>query len=413
MRKPFLFLSLLTLSLHAFSQTIPDYIPTNNLVVWYPFSGNANDVSGNGNVTTNYGATLTTDRFGNPNAAYSFNGNNSQYFSCINNTLPMGKTKRTISLWLDPYSVISSALSLTALSYGSATNSHANMIAFGDGSKGVSFQGWGDDLNTYNTFSFNEWIHVLVTFDSLNVKVYVNNILLGSTQKPNWNTTGTAFNIGTRIDKTTGFFNGKIDDIAIWNRVLTPSEIELVFKSCSFSVGAQPVNDTAMTGNVAQFVYSVSDLNVNYKWQTDLGLGFQFLTNSGQYSGVNNDTLTISGLTLANNNQLFRCIISKDSCIDTSNISKLVVTNNTGIPTTNHENDIILYPNPATSVLYFIFQTNKKDFQYTITDLEGRKVKEGKVGSENSSITIEDLANGLYFIKINDHSLKEYKFLKN
>jgi hypothetical protein len=44
------------------------------LVAYYPFDGNAQDVSGNGNHATVYGATLTTDRFGNPNSAYNFNG---------------------------------------------------------------------------------------------------------------------------------------------------------------------------------------------------------------------------------------------------------------------------------------------------------------------------------------------------
>jgi hypothetical protein len=44
------------------------------LVRNYPFNGNANDVSPNLSHGTVYGATLTTDRFGNPNSAYSFNG---------------------------------------------------------------------------------------------------------------------------------------------------------------------------------------------------------------------------------------------------------------------------------------------------------------------------------------------------
>ena len=42
----------------------------------YPFNGNATDESGNGNNGTVYGATLTTDRFGNANKAYNFNGVN-------------------------------------------------------------------------------------------------------------------------------------------------------------------------------------------------------------------------------------------------------------------------------------------------------------------------------------------------
>ena len=46
----------------------------NDLVAYYPFNGNANDESGNGNNGTNNGATLTSDRFGNLNSAYNFPG---------------------------------------------------------------------------------------------------------------------------------------------------------------------------------------------------------------------------------------------------------------------------------------------------------------------------------------------------
>src|SRR3990167_6219025 len=45
------------------------------LVAFYPFNGNANDESGNGNDGTVNGATLTTDRFGNTDRAYGFDGN--------------------------------------------------------------------------------------------------------------------------------------------------------------------------------------------------------------------------------------------------------------------------------------------------------------------------------------------------
>ena len=55
---------------------VPTYVPTNGLVGYWPFNGNANDASGNGNNGTVNGATLTTDRNGNANSAYSFDGNN-------------------------------------------------------------------------------------------------------------------------------------------------------------------------------------------------------------------------------------------------------------------------------------------------------------------------------------------------
>ena len=55
----------------------------NGLVGYYPFCGNANDGSGNGNNGVVAGATLTTDRFGNANSAYNFNG--SSVISVANN----------------------------------------------------------------------------------------------------------------------------------------------------------------------------------------------------------------------------------------------------------------------------------------------------------------------------------------
>ena len=55
---------------------VPNYVPTNGLVGWWPFNGNANDESGNGNNGTNNGATLTADRFGNVNKSYLFTPNN-------------------------------------------------------------------------------------------------------------------------------------------------------------------------------------------------------------------------------------------------------------------------------------------------------------------------------------------------
>jgi hypothetical protein len=86
----------------AFAQ-VPSFVPTNGLVGWWPFNGNANDESGNGNNGTVNGATLTTDRFGNANSAYFFNGNssNSPYIianSPINNNTA---SSFSFSIWLN------------------------------------------------------------------------------------------------------------------------------------------------------------------------------------------------------------------------------------------------------------------------------------------------------------------------
>src|ERR1700744_2259523 len=64
----------------------------------YEFSGNTNDASSYNIKATNYGATLTTDRFGNANSAYSFNGVN-EYMD--GDTSNRGITSEvTISAWI-------------------------------------------------------------------------------------------------------------------------------------------------------------------------------------------------------------------------------------------------------------------------------------------------------------------------
>ena len=72
--KKLLLFGAIALSINAFGQ-VPNYVPSNGLIGWWPFNGNANDESGNSNDGTVNGATLANDRNAVPNSAYSFDGN--------------------------------------------------------------------------------------------------------------------------------------------------------------------------------------------------------------------------------------------------------------------------------------------------------------------------------------------------
>ena len=76
---------------------IPSYIPQDSLVAWYPFNGNANDESGNGNNGSVNGATLTTDKDGNEDSAYSFDGMANEII--ISHSDEMNSDEMTISVW--------------------------------------------------------------------------------------------------------------------------------------------------------------------------------------------------------------------------------------------------------------------------------------------------------------------------
>jgi len=97
-KKAFLTILLSTLGvLNAYSQ-LPSYVPSNGLVGYWPFNGNANDESGNGNNGTVNGATLTADRNGVAGNAYNFDGVN-DYIKCLN-AGPGGNPTVTVSFWM-------------------------------------------------------------------------------------------------------------------------------------------------------------------------------------------------------------------------------------------------------------------------------------------------------------------------
>lgn len=75
---------------------------SDGLVACYPFNGNANDESGNGNDGTVYGAILAEDRFGNPNSAYYFDGNASINTPVSSNNNYTLITARLAALWRLP-----------------------------------------------------------------------------------------------------------------------------------------------------------------------------------------------------------------------------------------------------------------------------------------------------------------------
>src|ERR1044072_6166803 len=80
---------------------IPNIVSAQGLVGYWPFTGSANDASGNGNNGTVYNATLTYDRFGVANRAYNFNGTNA-YIQAAHSSLYDfdGSTDFTISAWV-------------------------------------------------------------------------------------------------------------------------------------------------------------------------------------------------------------------------------------------------------------------------------------------------------------------------
>lgn len=220
--------------------TNSDYVNiTNGLIAYYPFKGNTNDQSGNGNNLTNYGATLSTDRFGNIDNAYEFNGSNN-YLIVSNSNHPTKNVTVTYSVWIYYSGNLNVGQHASVVDVGNAGDSYP--------SKRSALLIWknttSNDLFTYceqsNDFAFkdyninnNQWIHVLIIKTSTNIILYINGSFIESGSiKSNQNVTSTKISIGGNgnLQHANGeYFRGKIDDIRIYNRALSDNEISQLY----------------------------------------------------------------------------------------------------------------------------------------------------------------------------------------
>lgn len=212
-----------------------EQIPTNGLVAYYPFNGNANDTSGNGVNGTVTAATLTSDRFGNSNTAYSFDGVSS-YIDAVIPNIPKNNAARTISGWFKSNDAFSDPNKYDATIFNYGTLAKLQRLSLSIYRKGyldlISGTSSSSDDYYINNFDYanNDWYFFTATYDGTKLSIYVNGKYVDQ-KAVSLNTVGNIFRIGERIsgDTVKEGFKGTIDDIAIWNRVLTPEEISALY----------------------------------------------------------------------------------------------------------------------------------------------------------------------------------------
>jgi hypothetical protein len=186
----------------------------------------------------------------------------------------------------------------------------------------------------------------------------------------------------------------------------------VLLQAC-FSIIDQPASQNVNIGASAKFVIYVSETGISYQWQTDIGLGFQNISDAGPYSGAKNDTLTVSNTTISNNNQHFRCIVKSTRCVDTSTVAILTVKDNTGINEEVEQNLFKVYPNPVNSNINVQVDESLIGATYTITDQLGKIAMTGKLNSENSTIELGNLLGGIYIFSFGNNIKHVFTVIKN
>lgn len=212
---------------------------SNELVAYYPFNGNANDESGNMNHGTVYGATLTTDRIGSANSAYSFDG--------INDYIDIGDANKANFAFTTTFTVTAWVKGNTVSgTHGIISKTHDSedgyLLSLSNGkiSGGTSGPGSHKNIEGSTTLNVDTWYHVAAVFaaSEFTHHIYINGVLDDGTEGDNNQSqlrdSGEelilgAINRGNNNGEITEFFNGVIDEIRFYNRGLTEEEINNLY----------------------------------------------------------------------------------------------------------------------------------------------------------------------------------------
>jgi hypothetical protein len=422
----------LGLATATIAQTAPSYLPTNGLVGWWPFNGNANDESGNGNNGTVNGATLTTDRFGNAGKAYSFDGTSNYIDGQFLTPILTTGNGLTFATWVN-FPIINSLpqINLTnnnGSGYGIWSNIVNGNRVF-SGLCGNAFVGPSMQINDVNSPSINTWYSVVLTCDlSTSIsKLYVNGFIVDQSNAQLVQASLDLFTFG-KWPGNNVFLTGNLDDIGIWNRALTQQEITDLHNAVNCNLTITPQTNSLQIGNTATFNATTSDVNPTHVWQSDFGQGFVTLNNYGNYSGINTNTLSIANVQLANHNQPIRAISTSGNCVDTSNVAYINIAdtcittvydtvttyisvtdtlfinvNTVGLNNTTIVNTIKVFPNPANSHLNLDFGNfnNLNGYSIKIYNSLSQVIYNQAITQQSETIYLSTFGgNGIYFLHV-------------
>lgn len=261
-------------------QSLPSPLQT-SLVAYYSFCGNANDVSGNNYNGTVTNATLTTDRYGNANSAYDFNGTNASiqtntaFFNNNWNNYSVSywmNTSNTLKLYQSCFNTFPHNSLQMAYNF---PGPQANFVHFSINST-PTVQTWDItqySQGTYTNYVNNQWYHIALTKNGSVWKFYVNGVLdavFSSTTPITTTLTNVMFGAITNPSTSLAdqFFQGKLDDIMIYNRTL--NSVEVASLTCLLPSDPTPISGSTIACTGQQMTYSVAPVNgaTSYSWVT-------------------------------------------------------------------------------------------------------------------------------------------------
>lgn len=437
----------LAFSLNTIAQ-VPTYVPNNGLVGYWPFNGNANDESVNNNNGTVNGAALTADRFGKANSAYDFDGVNDFIEVLDNPSLNFPNNTQSVSFWvkMDAAPSSNSITPILAKSFvvpGNGNKTEGFMIHFGNPT--LLFYSiktycclWGDCPVDFSTNYNNLFQHVVYTNNGILLKCYINGILTVTTSLVGSTVIGanTEPLFFGKENSVTEFFNGQLDEVGIWNRALSPCEVQDLYNSQLNSTNViAGTNQTICNGEIVTLNASNS---MNYIWNNNVVDGTPFspvetsnyiaTADSAGCKSIDSLTVTVNQPTSSSINETttntyispsgivyYESGVYYDTIPNTMNCDSIITINLNMEPTGINEYNsslISLFPNPASSQITINGFNNLTDIKnIEITSITGEIVRKENI--RNSVINISILNPGMYLLFISHkNGFEQISFLK-
>jgi len=288
------FLLVASLVITPFAQSVSAVPPAGTtltgLAAYWSFDSSSNfnvpDVGGSTLTKGNGASWSASGKFG---GALSLNGvSQSLYDTSSPSYLPVGNSSYTQSVWFKPNEVSGNGGLVGWGDYFSSRR--VNALRLYENSGGFRHYWWGADLDCTGAqcpISTGTWYHVASTWDGTTRKLFVNGVLKRSDTPGANNATAANFHIGKTC--CSEFFNGLIDDVAIYTRALSAGEVaELANSSIPTPTNSAvpAVSGIARTGetlDASTGSWTGSPSSYTYQWK-------RANTADGTYSNISSET---------------------------------------------------------------------------------------------------------------------------
>lgn len=168
---------------------------------------------------------------------------------------------------------------------------------------------------------------------------------------------------------------------------------------CNTMLENQPLATSARMQESATFRVSSFDPQASFQWQVNGGGGFVNLTDGPDVQGATNDTLRLLNVSLSQNGNIYRCIINRAPCSDTSTVAILTVINTTSVGELNGLNWKV-YPNPTTTTWQVLVPETTEPLSWQLLNAQGQRLAAGTWTAGHQQLEAAQLPAGIYWLQV-------------